>query len=376
MIKKHIPLFRPSYDHRELDSLKEPFEKGWIGLGPKTKEFEDKFAAFVGSTHAVAVNSATSGLHLALSLFNIKGKEVITTSLTFVSTNHAILYEQGIPVFCDIERDTLNMDAKKIEALITPKTVGIICVDYGGHACDMDKIMAIAKKHNLFVIEDAAHACGSMYKKKRVGNVADITSFSFHAVKNLAMGDGGMLTFNNAEWDAILRRRRWLGISKSTYERNIVNKGYHWQYDVEELGYKYHMNDINACLGLVQLSKLEKANDKRRSIAAMYDKELKEVKWLTLPVEKPYTRTVRHNYAVRIHDPKLRSEFIGYMMDNNIATGVHYSPNHQFKMYRKYKADVPVTESEWQKIVLLPVFPGLTTTEQKYVIKTIKNFKK
>ncbi len=372
-----IPLFRPSYDERELNALREPFEKGWIGLGPKTKEFEDKFAAYTASTHCSMLNSATSALHLAFSLFSIKGKEVITTPLTFVSTNHAILYEEGIPVFCDIEPDTLNIDADKIEALITPNTAGIICVDYGGHPCDMDKINAIAKKHNLFVIEDAAHSCGSKYKGKPVGSLTDITSFSFHAVKNLATGDGGALTFNNKDWDDILRKRRWLGINKSTFDRTITDKGYHWYYEVEELGYKYHMNDINASLGLVQLEKLDGHVARKREIAKRYTEAFSKLGWIETPVEKDYAWSATHNYCIKV-DADKRDALIEHMMNNKVTAGMHYIPNHLYKMYQPYMngRSLPVTESVWKKIVLLPMFPGLTDEQVTYIIETVSSFKK
>lgn len=371
---KPIPLFRPSYDHRELNALKEPFKKGWIGLGPKTKEFEDKFADYTGAKYANALNSATSALHLAFSLFNIAGKEVITTSLTFVSTNHAILYEKGIPVFCDIEPDTLNIDVNKIEALITKKTVGIVCVDYGGHPCDMDKIRKIAKKYKLFVIEDAAHSCGSLYKGKQIGTLADLTSFSFHAVKNLATGDGGMLTYNNKTWDTLLRKRRWLGINKSTFDRTITKEGYHWYYEVEELGYKYHMNDINASLGIVQLEKLPKHIEIKQGIAKRYNEALSKLNWVEIPVEKSYAKSSIHNYAIKV-DESIRDKFVSYMLSNNIHVGVHYIPNHLYKMYKPYYKKLPITESVWKKIVLLPMFPGLTKQEVSYIIKTIQAFK-
>ena len=370
---KNIPLFKPSYDKRELNALKDSFKSGWIGLGPKTKLFEDEFAKYTKAKYAVALNSATSALHLALSLFNIKGKEVITTPMTFVSTNHAILYEDGIPVFCDIEPDTLNIDADKIEALITKKTVGIICVDYGGHPCDLDKIKNIARKHKLFVIEDAAHACGSKYKGQPVGSVSDITSFSFHAVKNLATGDGGMLTYNNADWDNILRKRRWLGINKSTFDRNITKEGYHWYYEVEELGYKYHMNDINASLGLVQLEKLDNNNNKRRAIAKKYNQAFKNMDWIETPVEKEYAHSSTHNYAIKV-DALLRDKLVTHLLSKGISAGVHYIPNHLYKMYKPYYRPLPITESVWKKIVLLPVFPDLKINQVEYIIKQVKQF--
>ena len=371
---KQIPLFRPSYDHRELNALKEPFKNGWLGLGPKTKEFEDKFASYVGAKYASGLNSATSALHLALSLFAIKGKEVITTPFTFVSTNHAILYEGGIPVFCDIEPDTLNIDPTKIEALITKNTIGIICVDYGGHPCDMDAINKIAKKHKLFVLEDAAHSCGSKYKNKMVGSLTDITSFSFHAVKNLATGDGGMLTFAKKNWDVILKKRRWLGISKSTFDRNVTKKGYHWYYEVEELGFKYHMNDINAVLGIVQLEKLDNHIKIKRGIAKKYTEAFKELSWLATPVEKSYAWSATHNYAVQM-DESVRDQFIEYMLEKGINVGMHYIPNHLYKMYKPYYRKLPIAELAWKKLALLPMFPGLKKDEITYIIETVKAFK-
>lgn len=370
---KQIPLFRPTYDSRELNSLKEPFKNGWLGLGPKTKEFEDKFALYTHAKYANALNSATSALHLALTLFKIEGKEVITTPLTFVSTNHAILYEKGIPVFCDIEPDTLNIDPTKIEALITEKTAGIICVDYGGHPCDIDAIRKIAKKHKLFVLEDAAHSAGAKYKGKPVGSLVDITSFSFHAVKGIATGDGGMLTYENKKWDDILRKRRWLGINKSTFDRTITKQGYHWYYEVEELGYKYHMNDITACLGIVQLDKLDKHIAIKRKISKRYTDELSKLPWLETPVEKPYAFSAVHNYLIKV-DASIRDKFVEYMLSKGVAVGMHYIPNHLYKMYKPYYRELPITEAVWKKIVLLPMFPGLTKDEITYIIDTIKAF--
>ena len=368
-----IPLFKPSYGPEELEALKAPFESGWIGLGPKTKEFEDAFKEYVKSEHAIGTSSATAALHLGLSMFDIKDREVITTSMTFVSTNHAILYGQGIPVFADIEPDTLNIDVKEIEKLITPKTKAIVGVDYGGHPCDWDAINALAKKHNLLVLDDAAHACGSRYKDLPVGSLADITAFSFHAVKNLATGEGGMVTTNNPEWDKRIRSKRWMGINKSTFDRDIVGQGYSWYYEVEELGWKYHMSDIAAVLGLVQLKKLDEKNKRRREIAAIYKKEFQSLAWMELPVEKPYAYSSTHNFVVKVPSES-RDKFISYLKEKGISTGVHYIPNHLYKMYQPYSRKLPVTETVWKKIVTLPLFPDLKAEEIEYIIEAIKNF--
>ena len=371
-----IPLFKPSYDQEELESLREPFKSGWIGLGPKTKEFEDLFKEYSRSQFAVGTNSATSALHLAMTLLDIEGAEVITTPMTFVSTNHAILYEKGIPVFADIEPDTLNIDANEIEKLITPKTRAIVCVDYGGHPCDMDRINELAKRHNLSVVEDAAHSCGSSYKGKPVGSLTNLTTFSFHAVKNLATGEGGMITGNNIDWDKVLRKRRWLGIDKSTFDRSITDKGYHWYYDVEELGYKYHMSDIAASLGIVQLRKLDAKNARRREIANIYNQAFADLPWLETPTVKDYAFSSSHNYVVKIKTKdEDRDRLVEYLLENEISAGVHYIPNHLYPLYRPYYRKLAVTESVWKRIVSLPMFSDLTDSEINYIIDKIKAFK-
>lgn len=368
-----IPIFKPSYGEEELESLRQPFLSGWIGLGPKTKEFEQEFAKYMKADYAVGVSSATAGLHLALSEFNLTGAEVITTSMTFISTNHAILYEKAIPVFADIEPDTLNIDVKEIEKLITKKTKAIVGVDYGGHPCDWDAINQLAKKHGLLVLEDAAHACGSFYKDRPVGSLTDMTVFSFHAVKNLATGEGGMVTTNNAEWDKSMRKRRWMGINKSTFDREIVGKGYSWYYEVKELGWKYHMSDIAACLGLVQLKKLEQANNRRREIAGIYNKQFADLPYLELPVEKAYARSATHNYVVKL-PAESRDKFVDYLTENKIGAGMHYIPNHLYAMYKPYYRKLPVTETVWKRLVTLPLFPDLSEQQLNYIVEKIRKF--
>ena len=215
-----IPVFKPNYGDEEMAHVRESIHSGWVGLGPKVAEFERRFAAYIGVPHMVGLVSGTAALDLAMLLADVKGREVITTPLTFVSTNHAILYHGGTPVFCDLDPDTLNIDASRVEALITPKTRAIMTVHYGGHACDMDPILELAARHRLVVVEDCAHATGGSYKGRRLGSLGDYGCFSFHAVKNLAMGEGGAISTRSEVEDARLRRLRWLGISKSTWERS------------------------------------------------------------------------------------------------------------------------------------------------------------
>ena len=367
-----IPVFRPWYDKAELRAVEEVFDSAWIGLGPKTTEFEQRFARYVGVPYAVAMNSATAALHLGLAVLDVAGGEVITTPMTFVSTNHAILYNNAEPVFADIEPDTLNLDARSIEANITERTRAIVVVHYGGHACDMDAILDLAEERGIPVLEDVAHGCGGTYKGRKLGSLGNLGSFSFHAVKNLATGDGGMLTFSDPEYDAQLRRLRWVGIDKDTWDRSEVDQKYSWYYTVQELGWKYHMNDLTAAIGLVQLEKLDRANARRRDIVAYYNERFAGMEdVLETPVEKDYTQSACHNYVVKLDQ---RDQLIAYLRERNISTGVHYMPNHLYSMYRGFRADVPVTERVWQKLVTLPLYPGMTDWDVERVVRGVRAF--
>lgn len=366
-----IPVFKPSYDQREMEALREPFGSGWLGLGPKTKEFEEKFADYIGVDHAIGVNSATAALHLALMVAGVDGGEVITTPMTFVSTNMAILYNNAIPLFADIREDTLNIDLKQIEKRISPRTKAIMVVHYGGHACDMDPIMELARHNAINVIEDAAHACGGEYKGKKLGSIGDIGCFSFHAVKNLATGDGGMITVHNPEYDGRLRKLRWMGISKDTWNRSEIDNKYSWFYTVEELGFKCHMNDITAAIGLVQLDKLDRLNQKRRDIVRIYNENFADLEWLRTPVEKEYTKSACHNYVVKVEN---RDRFIKYLQEHKISASVHYFPNHLYVLFKDYRCQLPVTESVWKKIVTLPLFPDMKKQQIETVVETVRNF--
>lgn len=366
-----IPIFRPWYDEAEERGVAEVLRSGWIGLGPKTAEFEKRFAAYIETPYAVAVNSATAALHLALQVLNLSGGEVITTSMTFVSSNHAILYNGAVPVFADIEPDTLNIDVHSIERNLSNQTRAILVVHYGGHACDMDPILALAQEHHIPVIEDAAHGCGGTYKGRRLGSIGAIGCFSFHAVKNLATGDGGMIAIHDLEFDKKLRRLRWCGIDKDTWNRSEVDQKYSWYYTVQELGFKYHMNDITAAIGLVQLEKLERANARRREIVSYYNERFADLEWLERPVEKEYTRSALHNYVIKLDR---RDELIAHLQARRISAGVHYFPIHLYSMYRKFKADVPVTERVWRRLVTLPLYPGMSDADVERVVDVITCF--
>lgn len=369
-----IPIFRPSYGQEELESLRDVFASGWLGLGPKSAEFENAFAAYIGTKHAVGANSCTAALHLALRAAEVNGCEIVTTPMTFVSTNHAILYNGAIPVFADIEPDTLNIDPADVLRKVTARTKVILVVHYGGHACDMDAILEIAESRGLLVVEDCAHACGGQHTGRHLGSIGDYGCFSFHAVKNLATGDGGMLTTRHEEAADRIRKLAWLGISRGTWGRS-EGEGYAWEYDVEELGFKYHMNDITAALGLVQLAKLDAMNDRRRELTARYNRALEHLPTVETPVEKAYARSACHNYVIKVSRPEDRDPLMEHLKTEGISTGVHYIPNHLYEMYTPYvTAPLPVAETVWKRLVTLPLFADLTDDEQDSIIGAIEEY--
>jgi len=365
-----IPVFRPSYGEEEFEVVREVMASGWVGLGPKTAEFEAKFADYIGVRFAVALNSGTAALHLALLVANVKGKEVITTPLTFISTNHAIVYNQAKPVFADIEPDTLNIDPKSVGRLITPNTAAIVCVHYGGHACRMDELLSLAKKHRLILIEDVAHGAGGEYRGRKLGSFGDFGCFSFHAVKNLATGEGGMITTDSEEAAERLRRLRWLGINRDTWSREGKAK-YSWQYNVEEIGFKCHMHDISAAIGIVQLRRLNEMNSLRAKWAAAYTADLKDIPWLETPVVQEGTRPAWHNYVIKT---ERRDELNLHLAQRDISTGVHYIPNNQYDMYRDCPGPTPVCDRVWQRLLTLPLYPDLTEADFEHIVSSIRQF--
>ncbi|HEY3176828.1 MAG TPA: DegT/DnrJ/EryC1/StrS family aminotransferase [Candidatus Polarisedimenticolia bacterium] len=368
-----IPVFRPSYGEEEVEAVRRVLASGWAGLGPETQRFEEAFGAYIGVPHALATNSCTAALHLAMIAAGVEGGEVISPSLTFVSTNHAILYAGARPVFADVEEETLTIDADAVERLITPRTRAITAVHYGGHPARMDRLREIASSRGISLIEDAAHACGAAFRGQKVGSLGDIACFSFHAVKNLATGEGGMLTFSRADLESRLRRLRWLGIDRSTYDRAGSGRTYSWSYEVEELGFKYHMNDIPAAIGLVQLAKLETMNQRRRAIAALYDEAFQQCGGIRTPVTRDGVVNATHNYVIRV-DEERRQPLIDRLAQRGIAAGVHYIPNHLYALYAGDRCRLPVTERVFKTLVTLPLFPDMTQEQIERVIEAVRSF--
>jgi perosamine synthetase len=364
-----IPVFKPALGEEELAAVKDCFETGWIGLGPKTAEFEKAFGEFVGAEYVIGMNSCSSALDMAFKALAIESGEVITPSLTFVSTNHAILYNHCTPVFGDVRRDTLTLDPDDVRRKITARTRAIMLVHYAGHPCDMDAFTALAQEYGLKLIEDCAHAAGSTYNGQPVGTFGDAGCFSFHAVKNVAMGEGGALVVKRRDQYERTMRLRWCGISKSTWERARA-KTYSWWYDVEELGYKTHLSDIAAAIGLVQLRKAEQHRQARQRIWNAYSAAFADLPVEPLAVHGNVTTT----YLIYVLKTERRDNLIDFLKERGIGTSVHYYPNHLFRLYRDYPADVPVTEEVWQKIITLPIYPALTDDQLGTVIDGVHAF--
>ncbi|MFH1452568.1 MAG: DegT/DnrJ/EryC1/StrS aminotransferase family protein [Armatimonadota bacterium] len=366
-----IPVFRPSYDEKELKALKEVLESRWVGLGPRTKLFEEKFAEYTGVKFASGVNSATSALHLALAGLNIgPGDEVIVPVITFVSTAMVCDYQGAKIVFADVDSCSLNIDLNDVEKKITKRTKAVVPVHFGGYPVDMARLKKIIGKRNIAVIEDCAHAAGSSYKGRKVGSIGDMGCFSFHAVKNLAISDGGMITTNSKKLYDRITKLRWMGISKDTFKR--TSSRYSWYYEINEIGYKYHMNDIMAAIGIPQLEKLDKANGRRRRIVDTYNKNFKNIKGIKTPAKPlPGCVSACHNYVVQIDS---RDDFVEFMAGRGIAVGVHYMPLNMHPVYKKNKSKTPVASKIWRKLATLPLYPDMTDKDINTVISAVKEF--
>jgi len=369
----NIPFHKTHTTQEEIEEVVKAIKSGWITMGPKTIEFEKEFKDYIEVEEAISLNSATAALHLALKAIGLKrGDEVILPTNTFIATAEVVTYFDAIPVLCDIEENTHNIDASKIETLITPKTKAIIPVHFAGQPCDMDKIYEIAKKYNLKVIEDAAHAIPSSYKDVKIGSLegTDITCFSFYATKTLSTGEGGMAVTNNPDFAKSIKINRLHGISRDAWDR-YTSKG-SWYYEVVDNGNKYNTTDINASLGLVQLKKQKLLREKRAKIASTYIEAFKNSKNITLPFIKEDRETSWHLFVIKIQN---RDEVIEKLKQNGIGCSVHFIPVHKHPYYKeKYHyqdKDYPVANKVFEKSLSLPIYPDMSNEEVKYVIKNV-----
>lgn len=373
-----IPFHRAFLDDNEINSVAEVLRSGWITMGEKTFEFEKKFASYVGASHAVAVNSCTSALHLALKAIDLQpGDEVIIPAITFVATWEVITYFGAVPVLADVEKDTHLLDVDSFLKSITPKTRAVIPVHYSGQPCDMDPIMEIARSKNIWVIEDAAHSLPAYYNGRAVGTIGDITCFSFYATKTITTGEGGMLTTDNPQIADRVKRLRLHGISRDAWNR--YSSAGSWKYDVEEAGYKYNPTDISSAIGIEQLKKSSEMNKMREEIASKYNSCFAENDLVeTYPIREGRISSW-HLYPLKIKVENLtinRDMFIEEMKAQGISTSVHFIPLYRFSCFKGsgyLPEDFPNSEFIFNREVSIPIYPGLNNKEVDYVLDTSIN---
>ncbi|MHA1284347.1 MAG: UDP-4-amino-4,6-dideoxy-N-acetyl-beta-L-altrosamine transaminase [Promethearchaeota archaeon] len=373
-------------DDKEINEVVDTLKSDWITTGPKMKKFEEAFRKFRNSRYAVAVNSGTAALHISTSSIDINaGDEVITTPLTFVASANCIVYRGGTPVFADIKKDTYNIDPDEIRKKVNPKTKAIIPVHFAGQPCDMDEIIEIAEENDLYIIEDAAHAIDAEYKGKKIGSISDLTTFSFHPVKNITTAEGGMVTTNNDDLYNKLLMYRTHGINRDAIKRFGKEGGYN--YDMQYLGFRYNLSELHSALGIVQLKKLESFQAKRRKIVKIYNRELQYIDEITIPYVKDNIKHSWHLYVIQLNIEKLkvdRDQIFKAMRAENIGVNVHYIPIHYHTYYQKkfglQKGILPNVEWLFPRLLTIPLFPKMSEKDVYDVInsleKVLKYYKK
>ncbi len=371
-----IPYGKQFIDETDIKLMETVLKSDWLTTGPKVDEFENSISKYIGSKCATVVNSGTSALDIAVQALELKnGLEIVTTPFTFAATSNSIIYNNLVPVFADIKRNTRNIDPEDIKRKITDKTAAIIYVDYAGHPCDINEIKEIAEENDLFLIEDASHAIGSEYNDKKIGNHADMTIFSFHPVKNITTGEGGAVVTNNIEFDKNLKIFRNHGIDKDLHERQLKMD---YMYDIKELGRNYRITDFQCALGISQLRKLDSFISKREKLANLYSKLLKNINFVETPLNYGNIKNSWHIYTILLNEEINRDDFFKYMKKNNIGVNVHYIPIYNFTYYKKHynidPADFPVTEEVFNSIITLPLYPQLKTDQIEYICEKIRDY--
>jgi len=373
-----IPFHMPDIGEDEIHAVVETLRSGWLTTGLKAKKFEEDFAAYIGSPHAVALNSCTAALHLALDAVGVKaGDEVLVPTMTFTATAEVVHYLGARPVLVDCQPDTLNIDPQAMAKAIGPRTKAVMPVDFAGQPCELGNILNIARDRHLAVIEDAAHALPARHRGSLVGTLSDITCFSFYATKTITTGEGGMATTANPEWAERMRMMSLHGISKDAWKRYTASGS--WYYEVEYPGYKYNLTDMAAALGLVQLKRAEEFYQARKRIAELYDAGFADVAEIRSPVVRDDVQHAWHLYVIQLDLDRLRigrNEFIEALKEDNIGTSVHFIPLHLHPFYKRsfgYRpADFPNATAAFERIISLPIFPGMRDEQVNRVIGTVR----
>jgi perosamine synthetase len=374
---KLIPYGKQSIDEDDIKAVVQVLQSDWLTTGPKVEEFEDAFAHFVGAKYAIAMSSGTAALHGATHAIEIGTQdEVLLPPMTFVATANSVVFQGGTPIFVDVEKDTLLIDTSLIEEKISKKTKALIAVDYAGQPCDYDALKNIADRHGLFLIADACHALGAEYKKSKVGSIADLNVFSFHPVKHITTGEGGMVTTNNESLAKRIRTFRNHGINVDHRERM---KKQTWYYEVTDLGYNYRLTDLQCALGISQLKKLPRWVNRRREIAHCYNVAFRDIPQLrSLSVSNDVLHAY-HLYVVRLNLNGMhidRDMVFHSLRESGIGVNVHYIPVHLHPFYiNRYGTGpglCPIAEKAYEQILSLPIYPTMTNQMVDEVIQTIK----
>lgn len=371
-----IPYSRQWVDEEDIRAVVEVLRSEWLTTGPKVREFEEALARFVGAQHGVAVSSGTAAVHAAVYALGIgPGDEVIVPPMTFVATANAVVFQGGTPVFADVEPDTLLIDPHQVEAKVGPRTKAIIAVDYAGQPCDYEALRAIAGRHGLALVADACHALGAEYKGTKVGRLGDLNTFSFHPVKHIATGEGGMVTTDNPEFAEKMRRFRNHGISTDVRQR--MEQGT-WHYEMLDLGFNYRLNDMQCALGLSQLRKLPGWLVRRQVIARRYGELLQSLPQVSPLAVRPHLFHSYHLYVIclNLEDLKAsRDQIFTAMRAEGIGVNVHYQPVHLHPYYRQrfrtQAGDCPVAEEAFQRILSLPMFPAMSDDDVERVVASL-----
>jgi perosamine synthetase len=374
-----VPFHLPSIGEEEIAEVVDTLRSGWLTTGPKVARFEREFAATVGARHAVALNSATAALHLALEAVGVKsGDEVVIPTYTFTSTGEVVTYLGARPVLADCRPDTLNVDVGTLEPCLTRRTKAIIPVHIAGQACDMDPILELARRRGIHVIEDAAHALPTTYKGRPVGTLGDLTAFSFYATKTITTGEGGMVTTEREDYAARVKQMSLHGLSGNAWNR-YTDKG-RWYYEVEAFGFKYNLTDLAAALGLQQLRRMHDFHQRRRRIASMYNEAFADLDTCVRPREVPYSTHAWHLYILELNLPALRctrNEIIEDLRARGVATSVHFIPLHLHPVYQQAfgcrSGQFPAAEAAFERAVSLPIYPRMSDDDIAYVIEAVQN---